>query len=144
MLSVNQLNLQNHKITELSQVVLHLIQDRRMCDMDTTCDIFMLFVDEVNNHLKLEDTQLYGTLLLQKDPQIKTVANQFMSGSVEIKKIFQRYIRRWCDNKKLRVNDHASFVEDTEAMMNVVLSRVQDETEKLYPLVRKVTENMAA
>lgn len=144
MLSVNQLNQQNHKITELSQVVLHLIQDRRMCDMDTTCDIFMLFVDEVNNHLKFEDTQVYGNLLLQKDQHTKTVASQFMSGSIEIKKIFQKYIKKWCHNKKLRIKNHAIFVQDTEDIMHVILIRVQDETEKLYPLVKEVEQNMAA
>jgi len=144
MLSFDELNEQNHKISELSQVVLHLIRERAMCDMDTTCDIFFMFVDTVNNHFKLEDTNVYGKLLSHSDKKVTNVASQFMSGSVEIKKIFQNYIKKWCHNKRLRVKNHEDFVKDTEEMMRLVLNRVQDETEKLYPLVRKVNKEEAA
>jgi len=144
MLSFEKLNEQNHKITELSHVVLHLIKERSMCDLDTTCDIFFMFVKSVNEHFKLEDTSVYGKLLSYGEENVNKVGSHFMSGSVEIKKIFQSYIKKWCHNNRLRIKNHEKFVKETEDMMRLVLNRVQDETENLYPLVRKVDQEQAA
>jgi hypothetical protein len=36
------------------------------------------------------------------------------------------------------IKDHQAFVNETEDMFRLVLNRIQDETEQLYPLIRKV------
>ena len=38
--------------------------------------------------------------------------------------------------------NHDRFYEDTEKMFDLILQRIQDETEKLYPLIRKLSGNM--
>jgi hypothetical protein len=37
------------------------------------------------------------------------------------------------------IKDHHTFVNETEDMFRLVLNRIQDETEQLYPLIRKVS-----
>ena len=69
-------------------------------------------------------------------------ADRFLSGSVEIKRIFAAYLKDWCDERKreLKIADHAAFVEDTNQMFGLVLDRIQRETENLYPLIRRLEE----
>ena len=38
-----------------------------------------------------------------------------------------------------RIGDYEVFAKETEEMFNLVLDRIQDESEKLFPMVREVT-----
>ena len=40
MVTYDELNTQNHKITELSNVLRYLLADRAMCDTEATCKLF--------------------------------------------------------------------------------------------------------
>jgi hypothetical protein len=64
-----------------------------------------------------------------------------MSGSHEVKRLFKDYLGKWSApaSRSLRIRSHEEFVRETRDMMNIVLDRIQRETEHLYPLVRKVT-----
>ena len=140
MVTFNELNTQNHQILELSNVLERLIGDRRMCDNDVTADLFFRYLDEVRAHLELEDKHLYADLLVHNDLQVNNTAKLFLSGSSEIKKIFNQYIRRWCNKDKIHIRDHARFLEETNHMFTMVQTRIQDETEHLYPLIREVSK----
>jgi hypothetical protein len=142
MLTYTELNNQNHRITELSNALSYLIQDRQMCDNSVTCDVFMSFAENVKTHLENQERHLYGKLLTHHEKKVSSTAGQFMSGSQEVKKIFSSYLRKWCDQPKgrLKIKDHAAFVRDTEDMLDMVLKRIQDETERLYPLLREFDE----
>ena len=64
-----------------------------------------------------------------------------MSGSQEIKKIISTYTKTWCPKKKtdtLAIADHGRFIKESEEMFELILERIQNETEKLYPLVREL------
>lgn len=139
MITFDELNSQNHQITELSNVLLYLLKDRSMCDTDTACSLFFSYMDKVRDHLAVVD-QLYTTLLQDQRQEVHKVANNFMSGEQEIKKIMARYSKDWCDKKKRAVviADHQRFLKDTREVFDMILSRIQDETEKLYPLVREL------
>ena len=39
------------------------------------------------------------------------------------------------------IDDHQAFVKDTNEMFNLVLERIQLETEHLYPLIRRLEES---
>ena len=41
----------------------------------------------------------------------------------------------------LAIADHERFLKDLEEMFELVLDRIQMETEKLYPLVRELSGN---
>ncbi len=138
MISFNELNEQNHKIAELSKVILYMIQDRSMCDTDITCDLFFSYVKEVKDHLDREERELYKQLLTHSDAEVKNTATKYLSGSADLKRVFKSYLKKWCRNKELRIKDHDQFVKDTRDMFDMVQERALDETENFYPLVRNV------
>ncbi len=141
MITYEILHKQNHKITELSNVLMYLISDRSMCDTETTCDLFFDFVDRVKKHFEIVDRDIYSQLIRQQDENITLIANNFASGSIEIKKLISRYLKKWCESRRqsLKIRDHDEFIQETYQMFNFVLNRIQDETEHLYPLLKKIT-----
>lgn len=142
MVAFAQLHAQNHKITELSNVFLYLVRDRSMCDTEVACDIFFDMTNRVKEHMELVDRELCSKLISHPDQTVKNTANRFLSGSIEIKRIFNAYVKQWCSQKRhtLTIDDHADFVQDTEQMFALVMDRIQRETEHLYPLIRKLED----
>jgi hypothetical protein len=142
MVTYEELNEQNHKITELSNVISYLIRDRSMCDSETCCNLFFNYMERVDEHMALVDTHLYGKLLAHPMKDINNTARNFMSGSQEIKRIMNQYVKKWCNKKchDLKVGaNHEKFLHDTDEMFGMILDRVQKEVEHLYPLIRKVS-----
>lgn len=86
---------------------------------------------------------MYSDLLKSPDKKINTIAKNFMSGSVEIKRILKDFTRRWCPTKKkdtLHIKEHEQFLKDTDELFEIVLQRILQETEHLYPLVRSLSK----
>lgn len=142
MVTFAELHVQNHKITELSNVFLYLIRDRAMCDTEVACDLFFDYAKKVREHIDLVDKQLCGQLIAYPDQAVNNTADRFMSGSAEIKRIFASYLKDWCSekHKELNVGNHQRFVEETSQMFTLVLDRIQRETEHLYPLIRRLEQ----
>ena len=146
MIAFSQLHAQNHKITELSNIFLYLVQNREMCDTATACDVFFEYTAKVREHIELVDREVCGQLLSYPDQSVKNTANRFLSGSTEIKRIFNQYLKEWCSEpqRRLQIRDHQHFLSETEQMFGLVLDRIQRETEHLYPLIRKLEERAEA
>jgi hypothetical protein len=142
MITYEELNEQNHRITELSNVLHYLFRDRSMCDTGSCCDLFYRYVDLVKQHIETVDKEMYRDLLSSPDDKVSNIAKNFMSGSIEIKKILKEFMHRWCPAAKkkgaLHIKDHANFLQDTDELFEIILQRIQDETEHLYPLVRSL------
>jgi hypothetical protein len=141
MITYEELNEQNHRITELSNVLSYLFKDRAMCDTGSCCDLFSHYVDLVKKHIDLVDKDMYSDMLASPDKKINNVARNFMSGSLEVKRILKDFSRHWCPSRKndaLKIKDHEKFLKDTDALFEIVLQRILDETEHLYPLVRSL------
>jgi hypothetical protein len=144
MITYDELHAQNHDITELSNVLLYLFRERSMCDTGTCCELFYRYMGKVKEHVDIVDTNLYSKLLAHPDHKIQDLARNFMSGSQEIKKIMAAYTKEWCPRKKadtLAIAEHDRFLKESEEMFEMVLHRIQSETEKLYPLVREISGN---
>jgi len=141
MITYDELNQQNHRITELSNVLSYLFQDRSMCDTGSCCDLFYHYVDLVKKHIDLVDKNMYSEMLNSPDKKINAVARNFMSGSVEVKKILKAFSKHWCPTRNkssLTIKDHDKFLKETDELFGIVLQRILDETEHLYPLVRSL------
>lgn len=139
MITYDELNTQSHEITELSNVLSYLLKDRSMCDTDTCCQLFYRYGEKIQAHLDTVD-HTYTTLLTSHDENAKEIARNFMGGSQEIKRIFAQYKKRWCERRKdrLHVGDHREFLEETDEVFDLILNRIQDEIEQLYPLIRTI------
>jgi len=147
MTTFDELYRQTDNITELSNILSHLLKDRTLCDSQVTCDLFYRYVDAVKEHLDVTDAGMYAKLLSSGDKSAMNNANKFMSGSQEIKRIFANYLKTWCrpKSKKLIIKEHDRFLSETEEMFDLVLDRIVDEAEKLYPALRRITgENVQA
>jgi len=141
MVSYKDLNEQNHRITELTNVLSYLFKDRAMCDTDSCCTLFQNYVTLVQQHIETVDKNMYSDLLGSPDEKVNNVAKNFMSGSVEVKKILREFERHWCPVKnkgELKIKDHPKFLKATDELFEIILQRIQDETEHLYPLVRSL------
>ena len=137
MVTYDELHTENHDITELSNVLLYLFKDRSMCDTETCCELFHRYMDKVKHHIELVDKNLYSGLLTHDDHDVQKMARNFMSGSQEIRKIMAAYTKAWGPRKgagTLDIADYDRFLKETEEMFELVLERIQDETEKLYPV----------
>ncbi len=142
MLTYDDVNKQNDKITELTNVLTFLLSDRALYDTQVISDLFFVLVKEVEEHLKTQDKFVYRTLLASSDQKARNISNKFMSGGVEIKRVFAEYLKTWCGKKKCKqlfIKDHIVFVRETEEMFELILNRIQDEQEKLFPMLREVT-----
>ena len=135
MAQVNKLHTGVHNITELSNAITLLISDRQLCDSGVTCELFYRYIDSVNHHLNHTESGMFAKLLVDSDEQESKILDHFMDGSHEIKQIFSAYTKKWCKNNQLRIKDYESFVQESSEMFNLVLRRLQDETENLYPIV---------
>ncbi len=145
MTNITQLNQQNKKIKELSNVLNYLIKDKEMCNSEVTCDLFLTYVENVTDHLYLEEREVYRHLLNHNDLKVRNLTSDFFSGSIEIKKIFNEYLGRWCKNKKLRIVRHEEFLQDSEEIFHLVEKRINAETDILYPMIMNTLgEELAA
>ena len=111
-----------------------------MCDNRITRDIFSDYVKLVREHMEQVDRDFCRRLLLNEAQSVRNTADRFLSGSSEIKRIFSQYLKKYCTErgKDLRIKDYEAFVADTNHMFDLVLDRIQRETEHLYPLVRRL------
>jgi hypothetical protein len=139
MITFDELNAQGHDITELSNVLSYLLANRDMCDTEICCDLFYRYGDRVRQHLDMVD-HTYAPLLSSSDPELNNTAKRFVEASHEIRRIFTQYSKQWCGKRKqaLYIGNHEQFVEETNGIFNMMLNRIQDEVEHLYPLVREV------
>ena len=143
MITYKELNEQNHRITELSNVLRYLLRDRSMCDTGTCCSLFSNYMAQVKEHIDIVDKSMYSDLLASPDEKVNNVAKNFMSGSVEVKKILHTFNKQWCPSKgnitgDLKIKDHEKFLNAMDELFDIVLQRILDETEHLYPLVRSL------
>jgi len=136
MSKAQELHIQIHKITELNNVLLNLLADRFLCDMEITEELFCRYVDLVDHHLKNTETEIFSKLLTKADDDQARHVDRFIGGAKEIKQIFNSYTKKWIRNKHLKIKHYETFFQETEEMFDLVLNRLQDETEKLYPLMK--------
>lgn len=140
MISFEQLNQQNHRITELSNVLHYLVQDRVMCDSDTCCELFHRYIGEVTAHIDGVERSVYPLILTNGGQEHANSLSNFMNGSQEVKRIIKEFTRKWCKvkSKNLKISDHKLFSSETDELFELILDRLQDEMEKLYPIARSI------
>ena len=138
-MGLEEIHIHNHKLVELSNVVNYLLQERSMCDTEIANSLFCETLGKIDEHLKMVDG-MYAALLSQQDAQAHRTAQMFLSGERELKLIIGEYKKTWFakNRPELHVGDYQQFIKDTEELFEIVLSRIEDETEKLYPLLRAV------
>ena len=137
MIPFQELHEKNHDIAELSKVLKMLIQDREICDTSITCELFERYTTKVKDQIDFEDKNLYSILLASSENSHNALANRFLEGGKELKRIFNKYQQRWCANG-LHISDHDKFINETIDVFCMIEDRLIALTEELYPAVRSV------
>lgn len=146
MTTYDELHAQNHKITELSNLLSHLLKERSLCDNGECCKLFTRYMDQVTHHMETVDRNLYSELLLCEDTRVNNTAKSFIEGTVGIRRIMKGYMSKWCRRSDKRFvfgkdgKGYARFLADSETMFSIILDRIQKETEILYPMVRRLQD----
>jgi len=135
--SFDELHQQNHQIAELAKTLSYLFQDREMCDSGITCELFERYRDRFDAHMNHNKT-IYSKLLNNNNGSVRATVDRFIEGEREIKRLFKSYAEKWCKDG-LHIADHEAFVKETDEMFELVWSRIQAESEQLYPLARNQT-----
>ncbi len=140
MIEIDRLNEQNHEIAELTKVLGFMITDREICDTNILNQLFFDYIHKVTEHLRLEEKNLYQPLMMHSNNATRQVANRFLSGSSEIKRVFKQYQKRWWRHNSLYIKNHDKFIADSNDMFEMVFDRIVDTAEHLYPIVRDVMD----
>ena len=137
MIPFDKLNQHNHEISELSQVLSHIISDRKLCDTTITCELFERFGEKVRAQFDIEDKSIYSPLLNHKDKSVNSAAFRSLNSSHEIKRIFNKFMNTWC-RKGLNIKNHDQFVAESNEMFTCLLDRQNRDTEEFYPILRRL------
>ena len=137
MIPFDKLNEQSHQISELAQVLSHLISKRSLVDTSITCELFERFGEKVRAQFDLEDKSIYSPLLNHPDKSVNSAAYRSLNSSHEIKRIFKHFMNTWC-RKGLNIKDYERFVGESTEMFHVLLDRQKRDTEEFYPILRKL------
>ena len=140
MTTYHQIKKQHQYIKELTDILRRLITDKSFVEMETTCNLFFSYSNKVDSYFKMVETSVYQHMLVHSEEAVKKTAYRFMAGSCGIKRLFAQYKQTWCHNKKLRVRDHARFVQESEDIYKLILQRINDEANHLYPVIREMSE----
>jgi hypothetical protein len=142
MIDLSELHAQNHRLTEISNVLLYLALDRSLCDTDTARRLFLDYVAESQQHLEAVDGLVCRRMLTDANPRTRNLARKMTADSSFLRHTIQDYRRHWSDSREqpLHIRDHGDFVADTRDLFELVLERIQRETELLYPLLQRLDE----
>lgn len=135
MITLYELSTQNHQIKELSKVLRYLFADRSICDTETAGELFFRYLEKLDTHLDAVD-HLYPALLRDQNPHVNNIAKNFMGGGQQLKRIIAGYKKTWSDKKTHHIfieENYEKFLHDTGTFFEIILKRIEDETEHLYP-----------
>ena len=75
MVTIEELNIHNHKLTDTINVVMYLLQDRQMCDNETCIHRLYKFLGSVEEHLSMVDS-LYQGMLTDSNSEANVMAEK--------------------------------------------------------------------
>ena len=87
--------------------------------------------ERVQRHLAEEDRGLYPTLLINDDPDVKSIAWGFLHGENPLRQSFDDYYCRWLKNCDHNFSDE--FLAETHAVFDMVAQRIDEEEQVLIP-----------
>ena len=140
MIDLSELHAQNHRLTEITNVLLYLARDRAVCDTDTARVLFLDYVSESRQHLEQVDRLVKRRMLAAADPFVQNLARKLTADSSFLRHAIQEYREHWSDERErpLHIKDHGEFVDDTRDLFELFLERIQRGTELLFPLLRRL------
>lgn len=134
MVNIEELKQENQRIHELTQVLDNLIDDENLRKNPVFCELMERFNNSVEEHLTHEDREVYSSLLNHDDHHIHDMATQFMSNTLELKRVMKDFVKNWCKAKPGK-GSHGEFANTTREIFHLVGRRIELENSKLFPTI---------
>ncbi len=143
MIDFTVLHEQNHRITETANVLMYLARERTLCDTDTTRRVFQDALGMIDVHLRWVDRLVKKHLLANPNPRDQNLGRKLSAESALLRHNFAVYGTDWTETKRphIRIKDHQKFIDDTDELFNMMLDRIQRETELVYPLFKRISDS---
>ena len=79
-------------------------------------------------------------LFADSDQRNVNLARKLVADSRLLRSNYDKYLKHWTESggQRFHIADHEAFLCETRELFELVLERIQRETEYLYPLLRKV------
>ena len=111
--------------------ILTVEQLRIRPNAQTAYELLYDLAERVQRHLAEEDRGLYPTLLINDDPDVKSIAWGFLRGENPLRQSFDDYYHRWLKNCDHNFSDE--FLAETHAVFAMVAQRIDEEEQVLIP-----------
>ncbi len=143
MIDFTTLHEQNHRITETSNVLMYLVRERALCDTATTRKVFQEALSMIDVHLRRVDRLVKKHLLAHDDPRDQNLGHKLSAESALLRHNFAVYGVDWTERQRphMHIKDHQKFIDDTDELFNLMLDRIQRETELVYPLLKRLNDS---
>lgn len=134
---MKQLDEYKHQHEELSELVAVLRSLLKEDDLKIEANAHLAheklvsLADKVRMHLSGEDRELYPKLLVDEDPQIKSIAWGFIRNESPLRKEFERYSKKWLKKGAFAYSE--DFVRDTTELLDDLMKRIEKEERELFP-----------
>ena len=142
MLPLETLQQQHEQLKELTQVLLVMCKNEGLRHTAIYSELCERLELQVKAHLALEDSTVYPELLQHAEGDLKTTANNLLSGSNHLKKLFTEYLNK--QKKYQRRGDLDPAVEeqaakDSQEMLRLLLERMILEEQRFFPALAEAS-----
>jgi hemerythrin superfamily protein len=135
MLPLEELSSENRELKDLCTILGVSIDQCSLRNNSIICELLERFVSKVKDHLAHEDRSIYRDLLKKHTPDADLLADHFLGNTQELKRIFNKYSRGWCDKPHSEEN-HVKFVEESREIFRLVCDRIAFEESKIFPFLK--------
>lgn len=132
---VDNLNTQHQEILQVVKELSAILNDvERMENAVKARGYLTKLGTLLDSHLKIEDKLLYPILKKSPNKKIRDTATTFSNemGGIGVKII--RYMEKWATSI-LIANEASTFIKETKAILTVLLQRITQEDNVLFPLL---------
>lgn len=111
--------------------------DQLTANINAVAQSLAKLAGKLNVHLSMEDKVLYPKLMEHQDPNVKSVANKFVSEMGKIKEVYTQYLNKWPSPESIKKNP-AEFINETKGIFDALSKRIQREDAELYAMVDRL------
>ena len=108
--------------------------------LDWYSRLFFDYCKRLPVHLEQVDRLVKKYLFADSDQRNVNLARKLVADSRLLRSNYDKYLKHWTESggQRFHIADHEAFLCETRELFELVLERIQRETEYLYPLLRKV------
>lgn len=140
MLPLETLQRQHTQLRDLTQVLLVMSKHQSLRHTEIYSELCGRLEDQVKEHLALEDGTVYPELLQHAEGELRTTADNLLSGSIHLKKLFSEYLAKQKKYQQRADLDPAleeQSARESQEMLRLLLERMALEEQRFFPALEE-------